>query len=230
MWGRETWNSPFCSLGFFLSSTPLESSLSLSSSLPSSSDEASPFVPSSSLLSSPESPSASLSGAPNGFAGLSLLSASPGLPKLRRGPETALPPNALAKGLDLNTDPLACPLRPANGEEAAAPPKLSFGGADGAAGWEPPRTPPREEDPDDAPNRLGFPDPPKLPNGEVEEAASLAKPELANAEADVCVGCSAGLVLVVVVESLPSACSMLDLGDALAERGSLFVLPGRNSW
>jgi hypothetical protein len=181
-------------------------------------------VSSSSLLSSPDLSSASLSGAPNGLAGLSLLRTSPGLPKPRRGPDRALPPNALAKGLDLNADsPLACPLSPANGEAAAAPPpKLSFGAAvEGAAGLELPRTLPKDEDPDDEPNRLGFPAPPKLPNGEVDDAASLAKPELAKAEVDGGLGCS---VLAVAAESC-SDCSMLDRGDALAERGSWSVLP-----
>jgi hypothetical protein len=81
---------------------------------------------------------------------------------------------------------------------------------------EPPRTLPNE-DPEAEPNKLGFPEPPMAPNGELDEAASFAKPELANAVADVW----ALSVLVAVVESLASeGCSMLDLGDVLADRGS----------
>jgi hypothetical protein len=78
-----------------------------------------------------------------------------------------------------------------------------------------------EEDPEAEPNKLGFPAPPKLPNGEVDEAASLAKPELANAEADA----GLGSTFLLLVKSF-STTSMLDRGDALAERGSwLSVLP-----
>lgn len=207
-----------CSFGFFLSSAPFDSSLSLSSSLASASSEAaSPLASSSSLSSSSDLSSASLSGAPNGLAGLSLFSASPGLPKLlRRGPDRALPPNALVNGLDLNTDPPLCPFKPANGEVAAAEPKLSFGGAEGApAAWAPRRLL-IEEVPEDDPNRLGFPEPPRAPNGEADELASFANAEPANADADVC-----GFSVADPVESLASdGCSMLDLGDALADRGS----------
>jgi hypothetical protein len=88
------------------------------------------------------------------------------------------------------------------------------------AGLELPKTLP-EDDPEAEPNKLGFPAPPKLPNGEVDEAASLAKPELANAEADAGLGSS----FLLLVNSF-STTSMLDRGDALAERGSwLSVLP-----
>jgi hypothetical protein len=39
------------------------------------------------------------------------------------------------------------------------------------------------------PKRLGLPAPARLPKGEVDEAASLAKPEVAKAEEEVCLGC-----------------------------------------
>ena len=213
-------------MGFFLSSpaAALDSSFSLSSSFLSPSSDAASL-----LASSPSSPSSSsdlssesLSGAPNGLAGLSLLNVSPGLPKLvSRDPDRALPPRALAKGLDLNTDPPPCPLRLANGEAPEAEPKLSFGGDAGVAGLEPPRTlPSEEEDPEAEPNKPGFPDAPRAPNGDVDELASFAKPELAKAAADVC-GFSVCVVGAVSVD--PFACegsSMLDLGDVLADSGS----------
>lgn len=78
----------------------------------------------------------------------------------------------------------------AKGDEDAPDPKLSLGAAGAApeeAGFEPPRTLVKEPPPEDAdPNRLGFPAPPNEPNGEVDELASLAKPELAKAEVEVC--------------------------------------------
>lgn len=114
---------------------------------------------------------------------------------------------------------LCCPLSPANGDATGPDPKLSFGGAAGAAGLEPLRALPNEEDPEAEPNKLGFPAPPKAPKGEDEEDASFAKPELANDVADVL-----GLSVVAAVDPVESfaseGCSMLDLGEALADRGS----------
>jgi hypothetical protein len=95
------------------------------------------------------------------------------------------PPSALPKPLDCP------PLRPPKGDadpvEDPLPPKLSLGAS---AGFAAAPKPPKGEPDDDPPPKTLFPDPPRAPKGDAVEDASLANPELANAEADVCLGFS----------------------------------------
>lgn len=155
----------------------------------------SPSSPSSSLSSS-----ASLSGAPNGFAGLSLLmiGGCPGEAKLPvLGPA---PPSALENGLPppkpLPKPPVAglAPFMAANGDgaEASLLPKLSFGGLSGVdveaavAGGAPKLAKGDGEAVAPPPNTLLVV--PTAAKGEAEDVASLAKPESANLEGEVCSG------------------------------------------
>jgi hypothetical protein len=83
----------------------------------------------------------------------------------------------------------------------------------GAAGFGPPKTL-KDPDPEEEPNRLGFPAPARAKGDAVDEA-SLANPEPAKAEADV-LGFSSWTPLVEAVERLASDdLSKLDLEDVL---------------
>ena len=121
-----------------------------------------------------------------------------------RGPERALPPKALPKALANPDLAFAPPLR-ANGEAPPKPPpKVSVGAIEGTVdvvALAPPKlpkvpdvvvlAPPKlPKDPDEAeppPNTLGFEPAMAKPDCVV---ASLAKPELANADGDVTAGLS----------------------------------------
>jgi hypothetical protein len=107
-----------------------------------------------------------------------------------------------------------------NGEAADEPPKLSFGAVGagagagaGAAGFGPPKTL-NDPDPEEEPNRLVFPAPARA-KGDAVDDASLANPELAKAEADVC-DLSPLVPVAEVVEPLASDdLSRLDLEEVL---------------
>ena len=155
------------------------------------SEAASPSLPSSSL-----SASSSLSGAPNAFAGFAGTGAFsfPGAAKLESfGPA---PPANPFPSLEPNTLPVASPPKPDVVPEPkpnpvvdlspeVSPPNPLVAGAVDAGNFAAASAP----NPDGAGcavplKMLGFVAP-RLPNGELEDAARDAKPELANAEAEV---------------------------------------------
>lgn len=127
---------------------------------------------------------------------MSLLRPSPGLANEEsRGPEKALPPKPLPKALPNPDLAFAPPLRAKGEAPPSAPPKVSVGAVKGAVdvvALFPPKLPKDPDEVEPPPNTLGFEPAMAKPDGVV---ASLAKPELANADGDVTAGLSALVAL-----------------------------------